>query len=373
MPYDLYIYLIITFSICFVLKKFRHVKKENLPLFFPIFLVYIFLIDVTSVIGVPGTSWFYDISVSLLMIILFLLLIQDNLELSINLISLSFTVITIYFSILLFSYKEQFTTTYDASGLERVGWTDPNYLGMIMGMGTVLALCKLFDKEFKNLSLFPKLINISAVALSIPALLMLASRGAMLSVIVALVLIVIFSRVSKSYKILVVLAAAYCIVWLYDNQYFDLLIYRIENDAGGGSNRTDIWAMKLGLFFNGDFLQMLFGYGYYGGMHISGRIVGFHNDYIGFLVEYGIIGCVCFLYMLIFPLIKTPRNSPNFIRILAVVAYIASCSFSLEPYTAGRFPYYVFYLYGLLRYMESRKKTVKNSQFEIGWNNVHYR
>lgn len=50
-------------------------------------------------------------------------------------------VLSLYFILL----RDQFTQDYYAqgSGLERTGWMDPNYFGMVLGMGTVASIIQI--------------------------------------------------------------------------------------------------------------------------------------------------------------------------------------------------------------------------------------
>lgn len=70
----------------------------------------------------------------------------------------------------------------------------------------------------------------------------------------------------------------------------------------------------------------------------------FHNDFIAFLCEYGFWGLMLFIKWLYYPIQKAKDNK---MVVLAVVGYIAACGLTLEPVTAGRFTYYVFWLYAL--------------------------
>jgi O-antigen ligase len=207
---------------------------------------------------------------------------------------------------------------------------------------------KLFSKEWKELNIGLKVVYITAIVISLPTLLLNASRGAMLSVVCAFVFLSMFSKIKPWQKIGIVLMGAVGVIYLYNNQYFDLLLYRIENDSGGGSGRTEIWEAKFRAFSQGNIAQILFGNGYYGGMTITGRYMGFHNDFVGFLVEYGIVGLCLLLYMLYYPIRMFFKRGIIQPDVMVIVFYLATCFITLEPFGLALLPYYSFYMYALL-------------------------
>ena len=72
--------------------------------------------------------------------------------------------------------------------------------------------------------------------------------------------------------------------------------------------------------------------------------IGCHNDYVAFLTEYGLIGFILFIYTLTYPLIKSKVIGGDNTHIVASTIYLASCCFTLEPFSLGRIPYYMFYI-----------------------------
>ena len=150
-------------------------------------------------------------------------------------------------------------------------------------------------------------------------------------------------------------------VFLYNNSYFELLEYRVESDSTG-SGRTVIWERRLTEFFQGSSLRLLFGYGHDAAMTLGTTPyrIGSHNDYVAFLVEYGLIGLASFLYMLAFPIIKILRKGGlvGLYQVLTLSVYIAVGCLTLEPFTLGRIPFYMFYLYIILVANKYHKNSV---------------
>lgn len=347
MPYMKNIYVIITLLVAFYILSKKNISQK-IPKYLIFFTFYILSIDLITSVNDDGSKVFQNTFYNFFLIILFLVIIDKHKDNTLSLLQLSFSIISIILSYLFLTNREQFIHDELIGGMERSGWIDPNYFGTIIGMGTTVSLLKLFDENWKKENLFLKIICITVITLSIPTLLLNASRGAMLSVISAFIAISFLSKIKLWHKVVIVIVCAIMIIYLYTNEYFDLLLYRLENDSGTGSGRTDIWQSKLQAFSQGNILRIIFGHGYHGGMNIAGYYVGFHNDYIGFLVEYGIIGLCLFLYMLYYPIRKSFKNGKIQPDVVAIILYIAICSMTIEPFGLGVLPFYSFYMYALL-------------------------
>ncbi|MBR3830019.1 MAG: O-antigen ligase family protein [Muribaculaceae bacterium] len=347
MPYTYSIYAWVTLVIVLFFYKVKIENLSNIPKFFIFFTFYILAVDfITSVSNVEANV-FQNIFYDFFSIILFLIIIAKDKEKTLTQLPLSFAVITIVLSYLFLANRNEFISE-TVGGMERSGWVDPNYFGTIIGIGTTISFMKLFSKEWKELNIGLKVVYITAIVISLPTLLLNASRGAMLSVVCAFVFLSMFSKIKLWQKIGIVLIGAVGIIYLYNNQYFDLLLYRIENDSGGGSGRTEIWEAKLRAFSQGNIAQILFGNGYYGGMTITGRYQGFHNDFVGFLVEYGIVGLCLLLYMLYYPIRMFFKRGIIQPDVMVIVFYLVACFITLEPFGLAMLPYYSFYMYALL-------------------------
>ena len=276
-----------------------------------------------------------------------------------NKMSMAFIVVTVVLCYYFLFFRNNFTESYGKYGteLERVLWTDPNYLGCVIGMGVMCCGIKLTDK---SLSKFFRVLLLSVIGISVVVLIQNASRGALVAVLLGCSVLFLTSPVKIFYKILFLCLAVTFLVFLYNNSYFDLLVYRVENDSTG-SGRTVIWERRLEVFSQSSLLQSIFGYGHDAAMTLGTPYrVGSHNDYIAFLVEYGLIGLVSFLYMLAFPIIQILKKGEviGLYQVLTLSVYIAVCCLTLEPFTLGRIPYYMFYLYIILVVNKYKKKPV---------------
>lgn len=345
MPTMLYIYAIVTLLLLFVKGAGNSIY---IPSFIIVFTIYIVLIDMLNY-GDGNETVIYNTSYCLLLLLASLWVVRDK-QNSLNQLSTCFLIISIVLSALFLLNRQRFVVDYGYNtGLERSGWTDPNYFGCVIGMGFVISMITLFRNDNKfALGRGGRLLSIATLIFSTPALVLNASRGAILSVVLSSVILLLFSKIKTNYKVLFVILSAGFMYFLYTAQYFDLLEYRVENDVGGGSDRVVIWAEKLKAFNEGGFLNILIGYGHDGGWRITGELRGFHNDYVGFLVEYGIIGVLLFLYMLYYPLKVVFKKSGDKIAVLSLMVYLMVDCFTLEPFGIGSLTFFVFYMYAVI-------------------------
>lgn len=305
-------------------------------------LLLLFLVSLVNCVN--DTSW-QNVSSSLLLIVMFFLIANRDYEEQSNLFTYAFIVISLVLSLYYIIIGPRFIMEYRATeGLDRVGFADINYGGTIVGMGAFAALVEYFRN--KNLNTYRKILIWTTIALSAFSLVMNASRGAVLSFCVATSLLVLFTKIGPSYKFLIIVLLALFVAFLYSQGYMDLLLYRIENDEiGGGSGRTEIWKIKLDSFITqANSFEWLMGMGYTGGRHLGwgAEQRAFHNDFLAFFVDYGIIGLILFLAFIFRPLYRMQRNKPF---IIAGIAFLLITCMTLEPFTAGRLPFFVFWFY----------------------------
>ncbi len=344
-PSTLSLYVIMTLVI--TIFYFRKIKTGTIPIFILLFAIYTFVIDLIFGVAGNGSAFFQSTFYCFVLMACFLILCNRDIDSALSQLPLCFAVTTVVLSIAFLTHRDQFVIQ-EIGDMERTGWADPNYFGVALGMGTIVGMIKMFNGEWESLSIVEKAVYIAAVVSSVPALALNASRGAILSVIVGFVALLFFSKAKFGLKIMLTLIAAVAVVYLYSNQYFELLEYRIMNDEGTGSGRTEIWTEKLSAFASGNPLKMIFGYGHVGGANIGGRHIGFHNDYIGFLVDYGFIGLGILFYMLYYPIGIMPKGSYEKPSVIVLIVYLAMSFVTLEPLLTGIMAYFTFYMYALL-------------------------
>ena len=118
------------------------------------------------------------------------------------------------------------------------------------------------------------------------------------------------------------------------------------DEDGTGSGRTTICALKLLLFTEEPAYKLLTGLGFRGGFmlgFVGGY--GFHNDFVAFFVDYGIIGFCLFVCMLLYPLYLVSKNKENKAIVTALIVYLLLCCMTLEPINAGRLTFLYMYIF----------------------------
>lgn len=268
---------------------------------------------------------------------------KDDID-TLNKFELSFVIVSIVLSIMYIVMHKQFVIeTFFYDGLERGSWTDLNYFGMITGFGSTISLMNLLAK--RSNSKIEKSLYIVSLIVVLPALLLMASRGALLSVLTSYAVIIITSHASRKLKISFLCFAGVMIFILYTNDYFTLIQHRIESDDGTGSGRTTIWLTKINAFISeGSVLHYLFGYGHEGGLSLgTTKPFGFHNDFLAILVEYGFSGLFLFIGFFISIIRRTVNHIKN--KVLGVSLYVLMCCLTLEPFTLGVLPFWLIILY----------------------------
>lgn len=331
-PYMMGIYMII--SIIFLIFSNNKIQDIRIPKIYVFIVVYIGLINIADS-GKPQ-----EIFYSIVTILAASYCTSINIEDARQKMLIAFTVISISLSAVYLLNYENFIETYNANdGMERSGWTDPNYLSCIIGMGIVSSMIILLKKERQNLLI--KLYCALVIVLSLLVQLLLASRGGLLCVISSLIVLIVLSKVKIQYKALTFIVLVFFLIWAYSNNYFELLAYRIANDTGG-SGRFVIWTNKLNEFYNlKNPFKWIFGIGYESayGMASKSTGIGFHNDFLSILCGYGLIGLILFVYLMIIRPIKQSSKSTRPI-VISLVIYLALACMTLEPLSAGRLTYF---------------------------------
>lgn len=348
-PYMMGMYVIIIIVGMFIGKQNRYF---NAPLCYIFALLYFLFVELFNTFTI--NNFIFCFAITLMMIYYLGRDRQLNLFLLLN----CFCVAAISLSLIYLLNYEKFLADYmKVDEMKRSGWTDPNYLSCIVGMGVVTAVYQLLT--VKNAFIGLKAFWLATISFTLIAQVLMASRGGLLSVGAACTVLIFMTKTKFSYKMAFLLAIAVFIVWMYRNSYFALLEYRIMHDSGTGSGRTEVWMRKLNDFSNGGFLQALFGVGSYNSYFMGGYAngFGFHNDFIAVLCQYGYIGFVVFVSMLLRPFYKLKKE--GFYPVFAMVIYIVLTCLTLEPFTAGRLTYFGFYLMVLV--MANSLRTEKTT------------
>ena len=337
LPYEISIYFALTFMIFIA----RQVKCKRIQISVVYIYTLIFLLFRNILDSFDPQNIFYCTAI----IGMFSLFVDKE---SPRNMLYAFVIVAIALSLLYLTNYDKFIEDYNAQeGLERSGWIDPNYFSCILGMGVMASLI-LMIKYSENLA--TKILLILTILFSFISQVILASRGGVLAISVGGLILLVMSKIKIQNKILAGILIVILINWMYTSGYFQLLEYRIQVDAGGGSGRMDIWAAKLKAFFHeGNIMHWIFGFGYVSGFELTGtegNAVGFHNDIIAVLCEYGIIGLMLFLYWFCYPFFRSSKENKPIV--FAMLSYLLIVCATLEPLSSGTLPYFAFYFAILL-------------------------
>lgn len=342
MPTDIVYYIVLTLGFAFISLYHRDYTTNINPLFYYA-LIYVALNDISMLGGLSQMTIMFFIC------ILFYLCVEEDIDIGCQYLPLAFILISLTISFWAIFFPEAQTNTYNKVGeVEQIGWTDPNYLSVALGTGLVVAVKDLFKGGNKQLY---TLISCLTILGSSIALLLLASRGAILSVIFATTVFIVISKTSIRTKVIAFVAAVILILYLYTNNYLDFVMARFEqDDSAGGHNRTEIWLSKINDFYLLDNpLNWIFGVGQFEGEKL-GKFLGSsvsgvstHNDFLSILIYYGFLGVCVFLCIITYPLRICSKEELPYI--IALLVYLLACSMTIEPLAHGNFVYWGFLFY----------------------------
>lgn len=271
----------------------------------------------------------------------------------------SFIIISIFLSVLFFMHRGAFMEQYGANSqdLERSTWINPNIYGGNIAIGGILSIAYLTNFIKITKTKFMTIVCATTFILTFIALILNASRGALLAFSIPSVLMLIYSNTKMSYKLLFISIVCIFIVFTYTRtQIFDLLMIRMSEDSvATGGGRTEIWELKIEKFLlECNIFDLLFGIGETASANI-GRYVSTHNDLVTAMIAYGIIGLLMFLYFIfIYPIVKA-KNNKLFVFILLIYMIIECCV--LEPFFRGYIVFIMFYFF-IIKFALLGKKIV---------------
>lgn len=338
MPTEKSIYLfIVVVLLLFNVHRLRYFQRPPILLVF--LCVYVFIIDLFT------SGRVEEVFFCLLIIILSFYFVSLN-GLERNIYIIAFIVVTLILSLYFFTYGQSSAVEVTETG--RRYWRDPNYMGNVCGMGVVLAYIFIVNRLASSMLL--KRLCFITVGVGMLMLVMNASRGAFLSMAVVIVVATLFSKVNLKTKISMVVFIVSAVLIMYSLGAFDVLNERIQNeDDGTGNGRTIIWEAKMLGYLNLSLFEKIFGIGYKGGFDLAmPGGYGFHNDYLAFLVDYGLIGLILFVSLLFYPIKLAWYDSSKRVNVVSLILFLIICCFTLEPFTIGYLTYWFFYMFIIL-------------------------
>ncbi len=173
-------------------------------------------------------------------------------------------------------------------------------------------------------------------------------RAAFLSIVLGFILMQFFEyyimgdlrkKWKKLIKIVIGLLLIYFLITILINQFQLDIIDRLANmNVDEGSGRISIWTTVYDAFKESSLIDKILGHGYGAvrTLHIGGRSINAHNDYLELLYDYGIIG-VCLIVAWIIYLFKVfirlcRRKSvmlPGYALTLTIFVFLTMLSYLL--------------------------------------------
>lgn len=338
LPFSI-IYTILTVAVLYLI--FVRNPTKTIPSIFIVFTAYFLFIS--------SVHWDFDETGVLWGGILIVFMLSDflNDEESLNMFSYSFVLISFVLSAVFIMNYQEFMNSYvrGVVAMERSGWMNPNMLGATIGCGLVFALSNLLKAIKSNKLVCLGLLVV--IGISFVSLVLLASRGALLSTLTACFLATFPQRsISVRYKLIIVLGFLGLLYYAYISGYFELLEFRTrtEGSTESGGNRIPIWISKLNAFANLDFISNVLGIGQLDTMSIGGYHIRTHNDFVTALIAYGYVGLFLYCFLLV-RLIVRSIHFKVFVQMLPFLAILLIEGNVLEPIFRGYLLFLMLFLY----------------------------
>jgi len=336
----------ISYIAIFPLIALISIKNKTMPpAIWIVFFLYISFVNLLC-----GGNFSNSSKLFLILILLYSILFLDK-NYTYTILSWCFILSSIILAILFIINRDKFSYAYGGD-LERSMWMDPNYWGIAVGVGTVISFVEYTFNE-KAPKLF-KILLLITMGLTITVLILNASRGALLAVSVSCLYIILTNKSSSfKTKVFILLLITIFIFYLFSQGYFELLEYRMENrDLLEGNGRTEIWTRKINAYLMLHPVKQIFGIGNVAGMNLGfSYLRGFHNDFIGILVCYGIVGLIMYISILLDLYICSSNKKVA----MAILLYIMVTGFTVEPISGGHLIIGSLILYS---YCATKEKTI---------------
>lgn len=341
MPVDGF-YILLTIIMSIFIMSLKRVESLSVPSGFIILCLLSAIVDV-------GYSQTITVSYHWLAIILIAAyMLKRNDTPQLNYIVLSLSVVALILSLEFMIVGNRFINDVStvAGDIDRKGWFDPNYFGAILGINIIASLIELIINN--SISRKLKCFYILGILFSLYTLFSTASRGVSLALGCSTFILFLSAPIKWKNKVWILAGGVAVIFVMYYCHVLDLLILRFMSDAGDAGGRTEIWSIRISAFFSEcNVFQWLFGIGTNNALRLgTGRVLGFHNDFLSVLVRYGFVGLLSLTGLLISPIIHAPKRKKCIV--FSAVLFMAICMNTIEPFTSGQWGTLYFYLYILM-------------------------
>lgn len=299
------------------------------------------------------STFYFDFSQDFLIWVPVAILVADMIKnkQDLQLLFVSFIIITFFLSFLYVFNQDAFIRYYggvQSEGIETSGWVNSNAFGAIIAAGGVFSVGYLTGILKFERNLYTTILCVITLAVSFYVLVLNASRSSFFSFAIVSVLMLFLSKSKIYIKVLLVIGLLFFIVWMLNNNVFELLIFRMQEDTfNTGGDRTRIWQVKISQFFmENNSLKLLFGIGRENCDKL-GEFISTHNDFVTSLVGFGLVGFILFVYfILIYPLrLISLASKNNFLSVgLLMVYFIIECCM-MEPFFRGNITIIMTYFF----------------------------
>ena len=263
---------------------------------------------------------------------------------------MAFILTSFVLSLLFLMYKNYFVVNYAlgrGENYERSFWVNANIFGAVISAGCVMAIGYLTQIIQAPRRRLPIAISIMTIILSVPVLVINASRGALVAFVIPSIIMLLKSKIKFSIKVAFVGTMVFFLcVMFFSSNIFDLLLVRMQEDSfASGGGRSIIWKYKLSAFLNSfDVFSYLFGIGHRECIRLVWNI-STHNDFVTAFIAYGLVGLILVSLIMLYPLFKVPKKSK--IVVLCLTTYMVIECFALEPVFRGYLFFLMFYIFTL--------------------------
>lgn len=336
---------------CIVCARRNLFTKEKL-IFVPLFaMVLHWLYADLCVNGTIGT--YIEKCIPALLIALYVKEKQEIHYLSAALI-LVCTFLAIYYFLLFDKFLILFYT--DAK-LERSGWSDPNYFASTLGVGYVVCLMYLSDVLKSKIKVFFKPFLILCCICIAVAIVMTASRGGFISISLATLVTILVSNATKKWRMLSIAVIVMVLYVMLLNGMFEVLLFRFfeQGNMDTAGERTYIWNLFAERIQYVDKFGFLFGFGF-GHRFIMTDGWDMHNEFLSIFADYGVMGEVLFLTVLI---ALVAYNRYNWKALIIPLVFFFLACMSVSPF---QYPYISIFLVFIILVQEYSVKPSLGSE-----------
>lgn len=274
-----------------------------------------------------------------------LLILFINKESDFHQISAAIIAVSLLLSVYYIVMFDRFLESWGSSGLERSGWADPNYFSTTLDRGFFVAMIYLVGFCKSDYSFFNKRLLAACCIIIASAVLMTASRAGFLCIAFVLIIALFTAKLKFWHFLLALLVIAAAGAYMYNKGVMDVLLYRLfeQGNLDTGGDRTTIWQLMLRNFWNQDFVNQLFGGGYWHRVELT-QGMDLHNEFFSIMADYGLIGLL--LFVCLFFSMASFRRGEFWKQNIAVFFYFFSV-ISLSPFQSVFILFLIVWIYAL--------------------------